>query len=101
MKVRAQRRILEKPLEVAKQELRYKQKRLAALDYLKRINREELLGHELVEKFLNSKGGPGLPTIIEQIVNGENIVAADVVNETENEKIKEEEQPIKVENSSP
>ncbi len=72
VKVRAQRRILEKPLEVAKQELRYKQKRLAALDYLKRINREELLGHDLVEKFLNSKGGPGLPSIIEQIVNGEN-----------------------------
>ena len=37
------------PMEDAKREIRYKQKKVAAVDYLKRVGREDLMTHELVE----------------------------------------------------
>ncbi len=70
--VRARRKELEQPKIEAAKELRYKEKRHAAKDYLSRIKRPDLIDHAEVEAHLKQQGSEvKFPELIEKLIKDE------------------------------
>jgi len=71
--LRAKRRALDRPLAILQKEARYEKKKLAAMDYLKRLNREDLILNPEIEANLRSKGDRGFPEIVNKIQQDERL----------------------------